>query len=95
MQAWYWQDEALYLRLHIQPNAKKTEWLGAYGDRLKLKLHAPPVDGKANQALVKFLAAHFKVKKSQVSLIAGELGRDKLVKIAPPIAVSMENTPCN
>ncbi|MDF2529182.1 MAG: hypothetical protein K0Q57_62 [Gammaproteobacteria bacterium] len=85
-QAWHWQNETLFIRLHIQPNAKKTEWAGIYNDRLKLRLQAPPVDGKANEALAKFLAESFKVKKSQIHLISGELGRDKLIKIEPPIS---------
>ncbi|MDO8955159.1 MAG: DUF167 family protein [Gammaproteobacteria bacterium] len=86
-EAWYWQDEALLIRLHVQPNAKKTEWIGLHGDRLKLKLHAPAVDGKANQALIKFMAEYFAIKKSQLCLVSGELSRDKLLKIEPSLTV--------
>ncbi|MDF2940069.1 MAG: hypothetical protein K0R66_711 [Gammaproteobacteria bacterium] len=94
--ACYWQNDALFLRLHVQPNSKKNEWLGLYGERLKLKLHAPAVDGKANQALIKFLAAFLKVKKSQLSLISGELSRDKLIKILPPITIESQwAIPCD
>jgi uncharacterized protein (TIGR00251 family) len=80
-EAWYWQNESLFLRLHIQANAKKSEWVGIYGDRLKLKLHAPAIDGKANRALIRFLAEFFDISKSQIYLASGELSQDKLVKI--------------
>ena len=80
-EAWYWQNETLLIRLHVQPNAKKTEWIGLHGNRLKLKLHAPAVDGKANQALIKFIATYFDIKRSQLSLVSGELSRDKLIKV--------------
>jgi uncharacterized protein (TIGR00251 family) len=93
--AWYWQNDALLLRLYVQPNAKKNEWLGLYGERLKLKLHAPAVDGKANQALMAFLSDFFNVKKSQLSLVSGELSRDKLIKIDPPVSFDIEwESPC-
>ena len=54
------------------------------GDRLKISLTAPPVDGKANQRLVKFLAKQFGVAVSQVSLVAGAAHRDKTLRIQQP-----------
>ena len=68
--------------LHIQPGAKKTEIVGMYGAALKIRLAAPPVDGKANQALINFLANHLGVSKRSVTLIGGETSRAKRLRIA-------------
>lgn len=65
------------LNIHVQPKAKKTEVAGRYGDSLKLRIQAPPVDNKANSAVVGFLAAKLGVKKSAVSILKGHKGRDK------------------
>ena len=60
--------EGLSLTLHIQPGARKTEVAGPHGDALKIRLAAPPVDGKANAALIEFLADRLGVAKSTVVL---------------------------
>jgi uncharacterized protein (TIGR00251 family) len=69
------------LRLHIQPGAKKTEVAGPHGESLKIRLAAPPVDGKANSCLVGFLAQSLGVAKASVSLVSGESSRAKRVRI--------------
>lgn len=69
------------LTLHVQPNARKTEFVGLHGDALKLRLAAPPVDGKANAALCAFLADFCDVGKSAVSLVSGDSARAKRVRI--------------
>ena len=69
------------LRLHIQPGAKKTEVVGLHGEALKIRLAAPPVDGKANAGLITFLADRFGVAKSAVSLVSGDTSRAKRVRI--------------
>jgi uncharacterized protein (TIGR00251 family) len=69
------------LRLHIQPGAKKTEVVGMHGEALKIRLAAPPVDGKANACLLSFLAERLGVAKSAVSLLSGESSRAKRVHI--------------
>ena len=56
--------EGLILDLIIQPNAAKTELVGIYQDRLKIKLSSPPVDGKANKQLIKYLSSLFSISKS-------------------------------
>lgn len=68
------------LAVRVIPNAKKARAVEESG-RLKVYLAAPPVEGKANKALIEFLAGHFNVKKKQVSIIRGEKSRDKLVEI--------------
>lgn len=75
------------LRVRVQPGAKKTETAGVYdaggpcGLRARIKLAAPPVDGKANKALVVFVAKRLGLKNSQVSLDAGQASRDKSLLI--------------
>jgi uncharacterized protein (TIGR00251 family) len=79
-----WQDDVLILNLHVQPKASKDEWSGLHGERLKLRIKAPPIDGKANTHLLKFIAAEFGVSKSACKLLSGESGRDKRVAITSP-----------
>lgn len=74
-------DGSLTLTLHIQPGAKKTGFAGLHGEAMKIRLAAPPVDGKANAALCAFLADFCKVQKSAVSLISGETSRAKRVRV--------------
>lgn len=81
--AWWSQaaDGSVVLALHIQPGAKKTELAGLHGEALKIRLAAPPVDGKANAALVAFLAKACGVSKSAVELVSGETSRSKRVRV--------------
>ncbi len=74
-------DGRITLTLHIQPGAKKTEFAGRHGDALKIRLAAPPVDGKANEALIKFVAETLKVPKSAVSLKSGQSSRSKVLEV--------------
>ena len=68
----------------MQANAKKDEFIGVYGDNLKIRITALPVDNKANKHLLKFLAKIFTVPNSHVKLIKGENQRMKRVKILSP-----------
>lgn len=82
MATWFDASPArLLLFLHVQPGAKKTEVAGLYGDSLKIRLAAPPVDGKANACLLRALADWFDVPLRQVSLKSGESSRRKVVEI--------------
>ncbi len=80
---WYRSDPAhnIVLTVHIQPGAKRTEVVGLHGDALKIKLAAAPIEGKANAALLKFLAKKFKVSGSQVTLKYGAKSRHKVIEI--------------
>jgi uncharacterized protein (TIGR00251 family) len=69
------------LSLHIQPGAKNTAVAGLHGDALKIRLAAPPVDGKANEALIAFLAAALGVAKQRIELISGASSRAKRLRI--------------
>ena len=78
-----WDGEDLILDCHLQPKASKDEFAGLHGERLKIRLTAPPVEGKANAQLQAFLAKAFGVAKSQVSL-ENELNRQKRLRIHAP-----------
>ena len=75
-------DGRITLTLHIQPGAKKTECAGLHGDALKIRLAAPPVDGKANEALIKFMAESLKLPKSAVNLKSGQTSRRKVLELS-------------
>lgn len=79
------------LTLHIQPGAKKTEIAGEHGDALKIRLAAPPVDGKANAALLAYLAETLGVAKSAVTLKSGQTSRRKVVEIVGAVHFSILN----
>lgn len=74
-------DGRVTLTLHIQPGAKKTEVAGQHGDALKIRLAAPPVDGKANEALLRFVAETLGLPKSAVNLKSGQTSRRKVLEI--------------
>ena len=74
-------NDEVVLELHVQPGAKKTEFAGMHGERRKLRLAAPPVDGRANEALVEFLAKEYGVPKRCVTIEAGLHSRQKRVRV--------------
>ncbi len=74
----------LLLRLVLQPKASRDAFVGLLADELKVAITAPPVDGKANAHLIKFLSKEFKVAKGAISVEKGLLNRHKLVRIAAP-----------
>lgn len=76
------EGDGVVLTLHIQPGAKKTEVVGLHGDALKIRLAAPPVDGKANAALLAFVAEQLGVAKSTVELVSGQTSRAKRVRVS-------------
>jgi uncharacterized protein (TIGR00251 family) len=69
------------LDVRVQPRASRTEFAGLFGDRLKVRLQAPPVDGRANSALLEFVADTCHLPKSRVTLEAGQASRDKRVRL--------------
>ena len=75
---------SIVLELHVQPGAKRTEFAGMHGDRVKIRLAAPPVEGKANEALIAFLAEHYGVPRRSVTIEAGLTSRQKRVSIWKP-----------
>ena len=76
--------------VQITPNARKSEVIGVLEDVLKIKLQAQPIEGKANEALVRFLADMLDVPKSAVTITHGHTGRRKTIEIAA-VGVTAEN----
>ena len=72
----------MILELHVQPGASRTEFAGRHGDRIKLRLAARAIDGRANEALIEFLAAHYGVARRDVRIVAGLKSRQKRVEIS-------------
>ncbi|MGF1909104.1 DUF167 family protein YggU [Vibrio kasasachensis] len=86
-----WREgDDIILRLYIQPKASRDKIVGLHGEEIKIAITAPPVDGKANAHLSKYLAKQFKVAKGLVNIEKGELGRHKQVRIISPNQVPTE-----
>ncbi|MFA7399076.1 MAG: DUF167 domain-containing protein [Sideroxydans sp.] len=82
MSDWYRRDgDVLSLTLHVQPGAKRTEISGLHGEALKIRLAAPPIEGRANEALLRFIADTFGVPMRQVELKQGGQSRHKVVMV--------------
>ena len=73
--------DGVVLRIQVQPRASRTECVGVHGDSIRIRLQAPPVDGAANDALIRFLARTLDVPRSAVSTVAGGSGRRKQVRV--------------
>jgi len=67
--------------VRVVPRASKKEIVGVHGDALKVRLTAPPVEGRANDALIAFLAQWLGVRKSQVEIVAGATSRRKMIRV--------------
>jgi uncharacterized protein (TIGR00251 family) len=81
---WYRHDASrnvLMLALHVQPNARRSQFAGLHGGRLKVRLAAPAIDGKANALLVDFLAESFQLPARRVIISQGGRSRAKVVQI--------------
>lgn len=79
-----WRGADLILDVQVQPRAAKDEIVGFHDGRVKIRITAPPVDGKANRHLADFLAQVFQVSKRDVVLLSGETGRAKRFRIKAP-----------
>jgi uncharacterized protein (TIGR00251 family) len=83
--AWWRRDGAdIVLQVLVQPRASRERFGDVVGDRIKVSLTAPPVEGAANEALRAFLARQFGAPKSRVVLEGGDTGRRKRVRIEVP-----------
>lgn len=76
------KEGGVLLEVYVQPGAKKTEWVGIYGDRLKIRLAAPPIEGRANKALCVWVAHELGVAPSSVAVGKGLTGRMKTLHIS-------------
>jgi uncharacterized protein (TIGR00251 family) len=74
--------KGLTFAVKVHPRARKNGITGVVGNSLKLALIAPPVEGKANQAVIEFFADLFAIPRSSVTIASGEISRNKIVRIA-------------
>ena len=83
----------LILDVRVQPRASRSEVAGLHGERLRIRLQAPPVDGKANAALVEFVAGLFAIPRARVTIEHGLTGRDKRLRLqgVPSLPASLES----
>jgi uncharacterized protein (TIGR00251 family) len=79
-----WHDGDLVLNIRVQPRASSDGFAEILGDRIKLRITAPPLDGKANRHVIAYLAQIFKVARANVRIISGESGRNKRIRIQRP-----------
>jgi uncharacterized protein (TIGR00251 family) len=91
---WYTRDDdALLISVRLQPRASRDEIVGVQGTQLKIRVTAPPVDGKANAALIRLLAKTLRLPKSAIQLSGGDTSRDKRLRITPADPVTLADLP--
>jgi uncharacterized protein (TIGR00251 family) len=73
--------EGCRIRVRAQPRASRSEVAGEHGEALRVRIAAPPVDGAANEELIRFLAERLGIARRRVTLVGGATGREKLVAI--------------
>jgi uncharacterized protein (TIGR00251 family) len=76
--------------VRVVPRASRNEIVGVHGDALKIRLTAPPVEGRANEALITFLAQRLGVRKSQVEIVVGATSRHKILRVIGLLAQEAE-----
>ena len=74
-------DDGVIFKIKVQPGAAKNEILGVQEDALKIRINAPPVKGKANRALIDFLAEKLEVRKSEIEILSGHRSRIKKIRV--------------
>ena len=79
------------LHLHVVPGAAKTELAGLHGERLKVRVKAPPSEGAANRELLRFLGELFDVPPSAIEIVRGASGRRKTVRLPPDLVMTAEH----
>lgn len=95
MANWYhWREQSLFLHIQLQPRASCDEIIGPHGDYLKIRITSPPLDNRANQHLIQFLAAIFDVPKKNITIEYGETSRIKTIKIVSPKNIGILDENC-
>jgi uncharacterized protein (TIGR00251 family) len=70
------------VKIYLQPKASKNEMVGPYRDGIKVKVTAPPIEGKANNALIQFLSKKLGISPSSIEIVKGHHSREKTLKIS-------------
>jgi uncharacterized protein (TIGR00251 family) len=84
------KENSFLLSILIQPNCKKNEIQGIHSGKIKMRIHSPPIEGRANEELILYLAEVFHLKRNQIEIVKGHLTRHKQVKICPNDAQKFE-----
>jgi uncharacterized protein len=79
------REGGVIVALHVQPGARRSAVVGPHGDRLKIAVASPPADGRANAALLEFLADRLEVPKSRLTLLSGTTSREKRIAVETPL----------
>jgi len=74
--------ENIILKIYLQPKSSKNEVVGPYRDGIKVKVTAPPIEGKANEALIRLLAKELEIPQSNIEILKGHHSREKTLKIS-------------
>ncbi len=82
--------EDIILKVYLQPKSSRNEIVGPYRDGIKIRVTAPPVEGKANEGLVRFLAKELRISPSQIEIIRGNQSRQKTIRISSPTPIQFE-----
>lgn len=80
------KEDQLIIQIRVIPRAASNAIQGVHGETLKIRLQAPPVDGKANQSLIRFLAKEWHVSRAHIKILSGETGRNKKIILHSPNA---------
>jgi uncharacterized protein (TIGR00251 family) len=83
-------EATITLKIHLFPRASRDEICGLHGDAIKVKVTAPPIEGKANKALQRFIAEKLNLASSQVEIMAGRRSRKKILRISGISRAAME-----
>jgi len=75
-------EDYVNIQVQIQPRFSKDQIVGLHDGRLKITISAPPIDGKANESLIEFLAKTFKVSKSNIDILKGHTSKLKTIKLS-------------
>jgi uncharacterized protein len=85
----YWKGKTLHLHVYLQPRAKNDGIVGIHDDCIKIRITAPPIEGRANLYLTKLLARYFKVPEQRVIISQGDHSRKKWLTIDNPADLSL------
>ena len=89
--SWFrWEQGDLILNVKIQPGASRNEFAGLYGSNLRLRIHAPASEGRANDELLKFLSERFATAKQRIAIERGASSRIKSLRIQIPSQLPAE-----
>lgn len=76
------EQNRIVLKISVKPNAKKSEIVGVVNDALKIHLHAPATEGKANAELIHFLKKTFSLKQNDINILRGEKSKTKTIELS-------------